>query len=159
MEHISEALYAQGDTVPLVMMGYSYGTYVAYECALYLQQQHQQPIAHLVSVAGIPADKLDSSMTAWPSYPGDTPVEKLRSLLAATNGGKVPEEFARLDHLGPALIIGKQDLQNTWGHIVTHFFPTIVLKIWVTATTGSSSWTLARLRRWRRAAMVTGSTS
>lgn len=89
------------------MMGYSYGTYVAYECARRLEQQHQRRVSHMVSVAGIPPDQLDSHMTAWPSYPGDTPVQQLQSLLAATNGGEVPVEFSNLDLLGPALIIGK----------------------------------------------------
>lgn len=89
------------------MMGYSYGTYVAYECARYLEQHYQQRVCHMVSVAGIPADKLDSSMTAWRTYPGDTPLEQLKALLAATNGGAVPVEFSNLNNLGPALIIGE----------------------------------------------------
>jgi pimeloyl-ACP methyl ester carboxylesterase len=95
-----------GGTTPIVMMGYSYGTYVAYECARRIQQHFKQRVSHLVSVAGIPAAQLDSRMTAWQSYPGDTPVHQLQSLLAATNGGEVPEEFSNLDFLGPALIIG-----------------------------------------------------
>jgi pimeloyl-ACP methyl ester carboxylesterase len=88
------------------MLGYSYGTYVAYECARYLQQHCQQPVAHVVSVAGIPVEQLDSRMTDWRGYPGASPVQQLQSLLAATNGGAVPEEFSNLDFLGPALIIG-----------------------------------------------------
>lgn len=96
-----------GDDTPLVLLGYSYGTYLAYEVARRLQQQ-QQRVAHVVSVAGIPADQLDSRLTAWPSYEGDTPVQQLQSLLRATNGGVVPEEFSNLDFLGPALIIGRR---------------------------------------------------
>ena len=103
-----------GDQTPLVLLGYSYGTYLAYECARRLQQRYDQRVAHVVSVAGIPADQLDSSLTAWPSYEGDTPVQQLQSLLRATNGGVVPEEFSNLDYLGPALIIGKPFLGAGW---------------------------------------------
>lgn len=97
-----------GDT-PLVLLGYSYGTYMAYECARLLQQRYNQRVAHVVSVAGIPVDQLNSSLTAWPDYPGDTPVQQLQSLLRATNGGVLPEEFNNLDLLGPALIIGVEE--------------------------------------------------
>ena len=93
------------------MMGYSYGTYVAYECARRLQVEYSHTISHLVSVAGIPPDKLDSRMTAWPGYPGETPIEKLQNLLRATNGGKIPEEFSNLELLGSALIAGEWQLK------------------------------------------------
>lgn len=90
---LSQSLHTLGylDSTPLVLLGYSFGTYVSYDCARYLQDVYSYRIAHVISVAGIPLSVLSDSLT-FKEAAGDTDVEKLKSVFQDMHG-HIPPYF------------------------------------------------------------------
>jgi len=77
--------------VPVVFLGFSYGTYVAYECIKRLQNNVYNPytIFHLISIAGIGIEEL-RKFPALEDCEGDSMEEKLRVQFLATHGKEPP---------------------------------------------------------------------
>ena len=76
--------------IPLVFMGFSYGTYVAYECIKKLEKEFCYVPFHLISIAGIAIEQL-RLFPNLDDMDGDTMTEKIRNQFIATHGKEPPK--------------------------------------------------------------------
>ena len=82
--------WLDSNAIPIAFMGFSYGTYIAYECIKYLEKSYQYNSLHLLSVAGIAIEQL-RLFPGLEEMPGDTMAEKLRHQFLATHGKEPPK--------------------------------------------------------------------
>ena len=83
--------------VPLSVLGYSFGTLQAYECARALEVEQGYTVAHFVSIAGVPFDHLLTFSVNRDDYDADDDEvfdQKLRENLMLTFG-YVPDYLNR----------------------------------------------------------------
>lgn len=80
------------DSIPLIFMGYSMGTYMAYECMKYLQNVRNFKCAHLISLAGIAPEQL-KEMPQIQDAEGSSNEERMRHSMIATHGKVPPKLF------------------------------------------------------------------
>ncbi len=79
------------DNIPIACIGYSFGSYVIYECACYLEMHHNYRFSHVISIAGIPLERL-IGLTLYEDLPGGSDIDKLKYLFESTHG-YVPSYF------------------------------------------------------------------
>jgi pimeloyl-ACP methyl ester carboxylesterase len=79
--------------IPLVMMGYSFGTYVAYNCVTHLQNTMNFRVSHFISICGLSCHSLLSFQRF-----DDGSFESLKKNLVQlleVNFGRLPSSFER----------------------------------------------------------------
>jgi surfactin synthase thioesterase subunit len=107
------------DDIPVIFMGFSYGTYIAYECVKYLQFKMPMSYScfHLISIAGIAIEQL-KSFPSLEDCTGETMAEKLRFQFLATHG-KEPPKFG---HKGFSSILEPMVEGKFLSVLLAHFF-------------------------------------
>eukprot|EP00604_Paraphysomonas_vestita_P002788 CAMPEP_0174820906 /NCGR_PEP_ID=MMETSP1107-20130205/5029_1 /TAXON_ID=36770 /ORGANISM="Paraphysomonas vestita, Strain GFlagA" /LENGTH=180 /DNA_ID=CAMNT_0016037141 /DNA_START=605 /DNA_END=1144 /DNA_ORIENTATION=- len=94
VQDISQELFKHNlvdNSTPLIFIGYSFGTYLAHDCARYLLSNNHFEVQHIISIAGIPKSNLRTSKT-YEEIPGENSIEKLKNLFFSIHG-YVPDYF------------------------------------------------------------------
>jgi hypothetical protein len=89
--------------IPLVMMGYSFGTYVAYDCVNHLQNVMSFRVTHFISLCGLSC----ASLLSFQRFDDGTFESMKKNLvqLLEVNFGRLPTSFERALKEQPADVI------------------------------------------------------